>query len=195
MHSVIDPAILYFGTPVALISSQNPDGTPNLAPISSVWWLGRTAMLGFGARSHTPANIVRTGQAVINLPSVEEVAAVNRLARTTGSNPLPPHKVAMGYEYAADKFGVAGLTPIASDLVAPPRVAECPIQLEVVLDAAHPIAEHDDERRGKLVSLEMRVVRVHVTDAVRMEGHADRIDPTKWRPLMMSFQRFFGPVR
>ena len=49
MHNVIDPAILYFGTPVVLVSSVNPDGSPNLAPMSSAWWLGRSCMLGFGA--------------------------------------------------------------------------------------------------------------------------------------------------
>jgi flavin reductase (DIM6/NTAB) family NADH-FMN oxidoreductase RutF len=38
-------------------------------------------MLGFGARSHTPANIQRTGECVLNLPSVKQVAAVNVLAR------------------------------------------------------------------------------------------------------------------
>src|SRR3954454_1512666 len=124
---MIDPAILYLGTPVVLVSSENPDGTPNLAPMSSAWWLGRSCMLGFGARSHTPANILRTGECVLNLPSVAQVAAVNRLARTTGSSPVPPHKVAMGYRHEADKFGVARLTPVPADLVSPPRVAECPV--------------------------------------------------------------------
>jgi len=76
MHSVIDPAILYFGTPVVLVSSLNPDGSPNLAPMSSAWWLGRSCMLGFGARSQTPANIQRTGECVLNLPSVHEAPAV-----------------------------------------------------------------------------------------------------------------------
>jgi flavin reductase (DIM6/NTAB) family NADH-FMN oxidoreductase RutF len=79
VHSVIDPAILYFGTPVVLVSSVNPDGSPTLAPMSSAWWLGRSCLLGFGARSHTPANIQRTGECVLNLPSVAQVAAVNRL--------------------------------------------------------------------------------------------------------------------
>src|SRR5918999_3486890 len=96
-YTVIDPAILYFGTPVVLVSSTNPDGSSNLAPMSSAWWLGRSCMLGFGARSHTPANILRTGECVLNLPSVAQAAAVDRLARLTGSNPVPPHKVAMGY--------------------------------------------------------------------------------------------------
>lgn len=35
MHSIIDPAILYFGPPVVLVSSTNPDGPVNLAPMST----------------------------------------------------------------------------------------------------------------------------------------------------------------
>ena len=192
MHTVIDPAILYFGTPVVLVSSTNPDGSPNLAPMSSAWWLGRSCLLGFGARSQTPANIQRTGECVLNLPSVREAASVDRLARTTGSDPVPPHKRAMGYRHARDKFALAGLTPLASELVAPPRAAECPVHLEATLQAVHPLADSDPARRGALVALEVRVVRVHVHASIRMEGHTDRVDPLRWRPLVMSFQRFFG---
>ncbi len=32
--------------------------------------------------------------------------------------------------YEKDKFGAAGLHPLASELVRPPRVAECPVQIE-----------------------------------------------------------------
>jgi flavin reductase (DIM6/NTAB) family NADH-FMN oxidoreductase RutF len=191
-HTVIDPAILYFGTPVILVSSTNPDGSDNLAPMSSAWWLGKSCMLGFGARSHTPANILRTGECVLNLPSVHQVAAVNRLARTTGSDPVPPHKIAMGYRYERDKFRVAGLSRLPSDLVAPARAAECPVHLEAVLEASHPLAQSDEQRRGNLIALEVRIVRVHVDPAIRMNGFADRIDPRKWRPLIMSFSEFFG---
>lgn len=192
MHTIIDPAILYFGTPVVLVSSENPDGSANLAPMSSAWWLGHTCVLGLGARSHTPANIIRTGECVLNLPSVREVAAVDRLALTTGSDPVPSYKEVRGYRHAKNKFEVAGLTPLASDLVAPPRVGECAVHLEAVLEGVHPLEERDAERRGKLVALEVRIVRVHVDPAIRMAGHEDRIDPVLWRPLIMSFQRFFG---
>jgi flavin reductase (DIM6/NTAB) family NADH-FMN oxidoreductase RutF len=192
MHSVIDPAILYFGTPVVLVSSTNVDGSPNLAPMSSAWWLGHSCMLGFGARSLTPQNIQRTGECVLNLPSVREVGAVNRLARTTGSDPVPPHKVAMGYHHVSDKFGVAGLTALEADCVKPKRVRECPVHLEATLESVHPLAVRDDDRRGALVAFELRIVRVHVDESIRMTGHADRIDPEKWRPLIMSFQQFFG---
>lgn len=192
MHATIDPAILYFGTPVVLVSSLNADGSANLAPISSAWWLGRSCLLGFGARSHTPANVLRQGECVLNLPSVAQVDAVDRLAKTTGSSPVPPHKQAMGYRHVGDKFGAAGLTPLPSDTVAPPRVAECPVQLEAVLVGHHPIEAAHPDRRGKLVALEVRVVRVHVAEQIRMAGHPHRVDPERWRPLIMSFCEFFG---
>lgn len=192
MHRVVNPAILYFGTPVVLVSTLNEDGSPNLAPMSSAWWLGWSCMLGFGARSKTPANLFARGECVLNLPSVEQVAAVDRLARTTGSNPVPPHKVAMGYRHEPDKFGVAGLTPVPSELVAPPRVRECPVQLEAVLAGTHPLAADDPDRRGSLVGVEVRVVRVHVDESILLAGHADRIDPDAWRPLIMSFSQFYG---
>lgn len=191
-HTVIDPAILYFGTPVILVSTTNPDRSSNLAPMSSAWWLGKSCMLGFGARSHTPANILRTGECVLNLPSVDQVSAVNRLAKTTGSDPVPPHKIAMGYRHERDKFDVARLTPLESDLVKPPRVLECPVHLEAVLEGTHRLAESDDHRRGKLIALEVRIVRVHVSEGIRMSGCSDRIDPRKWRPLIMNFCEFFG---
>ena len=70
------------------------------------------------------------------LPSVHEVAGVNRLAKTTGSDPVPPHKQAMGYRHDRNKFGIAGLTSIESDYFAAPRAAECPVHLEAVLDGS-----------------------------------------------------------
>ncbi|MEO8563543.1 MAG: flavin reductase family protein [bacterium] len=192
MHSNIDPAILYFGTPVVLVSTLNPDGSANLAPMSSVWWLGKSCVLGFGARSQTPANIQRTGECVLNLASVCEADAVDRLAKTTGSDPVPPHKQAMGYRFEHDKFGTAGLSAIASVSVMPPRAAECPVHLEATLESVHPLAVRDPVRRGGLVAFELRIVQVHVAEEIRMTGYSDRIDPDRWRPLIMSFQQFYG---
>lgn len=192
MHTLLDPAILYFGTPVVLVSSLNPDGTPNLAPISSAWWLGRSCLLGFGARSQTPANILRTGHCILNLPDVDAVGAVDRLARTTGSDPVPPHKQAMGYVHVRDKFSHAGLTPLPTAPGLPPRVLECPIHLEATLQAVIPLAVRDVARRGALVAVEVAIERVHVAAHLQVPGAPNRIDPDRWRPLLMSFQRFYG---
>ena len=59
---VIEPAILYFGTPVVLIGSANEDGSFNLAPMSSAWWVGWRCMLGLARNSRTTENMIRTGE-------------------------------------------------------------------------------------------------------------------------------------
>jgi flavin reductase (DIM6/NTAB) family NADH-FMN oxidoreductase RutF len=192
MHENLEPAILYFGTPVVLVSSTNEDGSANLAPISSAWWLGWNCLLGFGARSKTPQNILRTGDCVLNLPSASEVANVDRLARLTGSNPVPSHKRRLGYRFEADKFGAGGFTESPSLQVRPPRVAQCPVQMEATLTAAHALRENDPESRGKLIALEVKIERVHVAERLLMKGHENRIDPDAWRPLIMSFCQFYG---
>jgi flavin reductase (DIM6/NTAB) family NADH-FMN oxidoreductase RutF len=118
---VIEPAILYFGTPVVLIGSSNEDGSPNLAPMSSAWWVGWRCMLGLASNSKSTENMIRTGECVLNLPSADLVDAVNRLARTTGSNPVPAGKVRRGYRHEKNKFDISGLTVLAGETVAAPR--------------------------------------------------------------------------
>jgi flavin reductase (DIM6/NTAB) family NADH-FMN oxidoreductase RutF len=191
-HIVSEPSILYFGTPVVLISSANEDGSANLAPMSSAFWLGWRCILGLNAASKTTLNMIRTGQCVLNLPSVDNVAAVNRLACLTGSDPVPPAKLARGYSYEKRKFETARLTAVPSLTVAPPRVLECPVQMEAVVAAKHDLMQDDDVARGRIVSFEVRVTRVHVHPDIMMEGKLNRVDPDKWRPLIMSFQRYYG---
>ncbi|MHB1021541.1 MAG: flavin reductase family protein [Acidobacteriaceae bacterium] len=191
-HQTMEPAILYFGTPVILVSTVNEDNSYNLAPMSSVWWLGWRCVLGFGAKSKTPLNMIRTGECVLNLPSADMVASVDRLALLTGSNPVPEAKVKRGYRYEPDKFGISGLTPMMSETVMAPRVMECPVQLEAKVVSVHGLAEEDENLRGRLVSIEVKIERVHVAESIRMWGEKDRIDPDKWRPLIMSFQHFYG---
>jgi flavin reductase (DIM6/NTAB) family NADH-FMN oxidoreductase RutF len=192
LHTAIEPAILYFGTPVVLISTDNEDGSANLAPMSSAFWLGWRAVLGLNARSKTTENLIRTREGVLNLPSDALAANVDRLALTTGSDPVPPVKVPRGYRFEPDKFGRAKLTPVASDVVGAPRVAECPVNLEAVVEDVRSLAADDDAQRGKILVFEMRILRVHVHDDIRMAATSDRIDPDAWRPLIMSFQQLYG---
>src|ERR1700761_390154 len=191
-HIVSELSILYFGTPVVLISSANEDGSANLAPMSSAFWLGWRCVLGLNALSKTTLNMIRTGQCVLNMPSVDNVAAVNRLACLTGSDPVPAVKLARGYTHEKYKFEIAGLTPLPSLTVAPPRVLECPVQMEAVVAAKHDLMEDDEVARGKIVTFEVRVTRVHIHPDIMMEGKLNRVDPDKWRPLIMSFQRYYS---
>ena len=192
MHVTSEPNILYFGTPVILIGTTNEDGSYNLAPMSSAFWLGWRCVIGLAAPSQTTKNILRTGECVLNLASVNNVAAVNRLARTTGSNPVPAGKQQKGYLYEPNKFEKAGLTPLPADLVAAPLVQECPVQLEAVLVNAHSLAAEDEVIKNRIMIIELRIVRVHIESSILVNGHANRVDPDKWKPLIMSFQKFYS---
>ena len=154
MHQVTQPAILYFGTPVVLISTVNEDGTFNLAPMSSAWWLGQRCVLGLAAASKTTQNLIRTGECVLNLPS-DAMAAAGRPYR-------PDHRqrsgagrqgAAAATATSATKFETAGLTPVGSLTVQAPRAMECPVQLEAALEAVHPLAESDPAWRGRSLAL------------------------------------------
>ena len=190
-HVRANPAILYFGTPVALLSTLNEDGTANLSPMSSTIFVSWRCVLGLQGNSKTVDNLRRTGEMVINMPSVAQVGAVNRLAKTTGTDPVPQDKVQRGFRYKKDKFKAAGLTQLASEVVQPPRILECPIQLEAKLVAERPLDE-GGPLEGFLTSFEMLVHRIHVDEAILMEGNANRIDPDKWPPLIFNFQQFYG---
>jgi flavin reductase (DIM6/NTAB) family NADH-FMN oxidoreductase RutF len=191
MHVVSKPAILYFGTPVALLSTLNEDGTANIAPMSSTVFLSWRAILGLQANSKTVENLRRTREMVINMPSVHQVSAVNLLAKTTGTVIVPPDKLQRGFRFERHKFETAGLTPVPSETIAPPRALECPIQLEAVLVAERPIDE-GGPLEGFLTTFEMRIHRIHIDDSILMDGHPDRVDPDKWRPLIFNFQQFYG---
>ncbi|MBD7952395.1 flavin reductase family protein [Oerskovia rustica] len=192
VHVTIDPSILYFGTPVVLVSTVGADGRPNLAPLSSIFWLGHTAVIGVGARSQTAINLRETGEVVLNLPSVEQVSAVDRIALTTGRDPVSARKSSVGYRYEPDKFGRAGLTPVGSDTVSAPRAGECPVHLEGRVVDVHALRGDDPVAAGSILAVEIAVTRVHVHESIRLAGSAHRIDPDRWRPLIMSFQQFYG---
>ena len=199
MHKTIEPSILYFGTPVVLISTRNEDGTINVSPMSSAWFLGWGCMIGLGSSSKTPENLLREQECVLNLPSVDQADAVNRLAKTTGSNPVPAAKLARDYRYVKDKLGIAGLTTLPSELVQPPRVAECPVQMEAVLQAAHPFGGFAAQRsfgdhleKAAITAFELKILRVHVNEDLLLAGKANHVNPDKWKPIIMSFARFYG---
>jgi flavin reductase (DIM6/NTAB) family NADH-FMN oxidoreductase RutF len=189
---IIDPAILYLGTPVVLIGTQNEDGMPNLAPMSSAWWLGWGCMLGLNASSKTVENLQRTGQCVLNVPSADLAAHVDRIALTTGSNPVPKNKVGMGFRYVADKFGLAQLTPASGETVMAPRAIECPVQMEAVVEQIAPFGATNPRIRTKMLAIELRITRIHAHPEILVDGNPNRIDPDKWRPLIMSFREFYG---
>lgn len=184
----IEPKILYFGTPVALISSLNEDRTTNLAPISSFWALGWTFMLGLLDETKTAENLGRHPECVINLPSPEMWPQVEKLAPLTGKNPVPDLK-ANQFHFESRKFEAAGLTPVASEIVQPMRARECPVHLEARVLHLHTMSGEKLQQLGGGVAAEVEILRVHVAHHFILgEKH---IDPTRWSPLIYNFRHYF----
>jgi flavin reductase (DIM6/NTAB) family NADH-FMN oxidoreductase RutF len=184
----IEPKILYFGTPVALITTLDADGNANIGPMSSVWALGRTLMLGLETESKTYQNLMDQKECVINFPDSSLFRHVEKIANLTGANPIPEYKKGR-YEYDADKFTSGGFTAIKSEIVKPPRIAECQLQFEAVFKNVLKINDDPVEASG-IAAVEVRVIKIHADEALIIEGK--HIDPKKWDPLIYNFRHYYG---
>ena len=153
--------------PIAFVSTVSPDGRSNLAPFSFFCGVGsEPMMLAFcpaadeagedkdTLRNCLPESEGGTGEFVVNV--VTEAIARQMAAC---AEPLP---------HGESEFDLSGLTPIASSVVKPPRVAECPAAFECVtrqVVRTNPGAPSS----GNLVFGE--VVRVHAIDGLVNERH------------------------
>ena len=155
-HVTPEP-VLYLGTPVVLIGTQNEDGTANLAPLSSAWRIEWRCLLGLQTASRAPQDMKLKQQ--------------------------------LGLVYEPSRSEAVRLTPVTSQTVAASRVLECPIQSEAVVVARHDIGSDDAENAGLKSAFEARVTRVHVHPSLLMDGRENRIDPAKWQPQIMRFQK------
>jgi flavin reductase (DIM6/NTAB) family NADH-FMN oxidoreductase RutF len=184
MFRAIEPKILYFGTPVVLVSSLNEDETTNIAPISSAWALGWNVLIGLGKGGKTYENLGRHPECVLNFPAPHLWDAVERLAPLTGKNPVPTHKQSYS-RFEPDKFAAAGFTPLPAGLVQPQRILECPLQLEGKVVKMIPIGTGDD-----VVAVEVEILKVHAHPSIIIGEH--HINPTAWQPLIYNFRHYFG---
>ncbi|MBE1445852.1 flavin reductase family protein [Paenibacillus sp. OAS669] len=177
----IQPKILYFGTPVVLLSTLNEDGTTNLTPMSSAWALGNRIVLGLGEGGKGAANLLRCGECVVNLPDASHWEHVEKLAKLTGANPVPDYKQEL-YRFEHDKFSAGSFTPLASDVVRPQRVEECPLQIE-----AKVVNLYDTDG---FTIIEVEAQKVHAHEAIML--NEQHINPTAWNPLIYNFRHYFG---
>jgi flavin reductase (DIM6/NTAB) family NADH-FMN oxidoreductase RutF len=184
----IEPKILYFGTPVALISSLNEDGSTNLAPMSSFWALGWTLMLGLLDETKTAENLARHPECVINIPSPDMWQQIEKLAPLTGKDPVPEIK-AKQFRFEKDKFAAASLTAMASEIVKPDRVAECPVHLEAQVTRIQQMGGEKLKELGGGVAAEVEILLVHVSE--EFISDENYIDPQKWSPLIYNFRHYF----
>ncbi|GAA0339136.1 flavin reductase family protein [Bacillus carboniphilus] len=182
---IIKPKILYYGTPVILLTTLNEDDTVNISPISSSWALGHYIILGLGVGGKAFENLTRHPECVINIPNPELWENVEKLAPFTGKNPVPEYKKSNGFTYQQNKFDVSHLTSIDSHSVKPSRIKECPIQMEAKVNKVR-VPEYCQE----LSIIETEVIHVHAHKKIIKDGN--HIDPQKWSPLIYNFRHYYG---
>lgn len=189
----IRPSILYFGTPIALITTLSENENANISAMSSAWALGDRVILGLDVDGQCARNLERTRECVINLPDGSLWRNVERIAPTTGREDVPVDKRAQGYRFEADKFALGGFSRLESALVLPPRIAECPLQLEASVLEIHRPAVLDGTDPGFAI-VETRVLRVHAHANIVIPG-SNHIDTSRWNPLLYVFRHYFADAR
>lgn len=173
--------------PVALVTTVSPAGVVNVAPFS--YFNGVCAMpplisLCIGHRRYngelrkkdTLANIEATGECVVHIPSEELAAQVNQ-----SSAEYPPD---------VSELAELGLTAEPADLVAPPRLLECPIALECKLERVLMLGR-PKALTGMVIA---EVVRFHIDDRV-WDAQRGMVDVERLRPLSRLGGSWYGRTR
>jgi len=151
--------------PIALVSTVDKDGNVNLAPFSNfnafstnppvlVFSASRSGRTG--ETKDTYKNIKETMECCI---SIVEYAMVHQISFASTEFPR-----------GVNEFIKAGLTPIPSDLVKAPRVAESPVHFECKVTQV--IELGDQGGSGNLFLCEVK--KIHVDERVMKDG---KIDP------------------
>jgi flavin reductase (DIM6/NTAB) family NADH-FMN oxidoreductase RutF len=158
--------------PIGWISTINAQGCANLAPFSffnAVCSKPATVLFCPSVRSTDSAskdtlnNVRATGEFVVNIVTEELAIAMNLT-----STEFPPE---------IDEIEAAGLTPIPSKSVKPPRVGESPIHYECrVME----IIDIGDAPGGGSIVVG-QVVHLHVSDEVLLG--TDKINLTRLQPV------------
>jgi len=137
--------------PIALVSTVDEFGTPNLSPYSffNIFSSNPPTLIFSPARrvrdnttKDTLHNALREQEVVVNVVNYDLVQQVN-----LSSAEYPSH---------VDEFVKSGLTPFPSELGAPPRVAESPVSLECIVKDV--VALGEEGGAGNLVICEIKKI-------------------------------------
>ena len=162
--------------PIAFVSSLDLNGIRNLAPFSFFMACSTDPPVVCFVASHrggplpakdTLTNVVATKEFVVNIVSEEFAEKMN----LTSAEVAPE----------VDEFEISRLTPLPSDLVRPPRVAESHAQMECRLRQTLPISNQAGAANTIIFG---DVLRFHVDQAVLADGgDGFKIDPDKLRAI------------
>jgi flavin reductase (DIM6/NTAB) family NADH-FMN oxidoreductase RutF len=154
--------------PIAFVSTIDEQGRSNLAPYSF-----------FNAFSSNPPIVVFSSNRRSSNNTIKDTLHNVRISGECVINSVNYSMVrqmavaSVDFPAGVSEFEKTGLTPIASDLVKPFRVAESPSHMECKVKDIITLGE--DGGAGHLIICE--VVRMHVAKSVL--GERNRIDPNK----------------
>src|SRR5579863_3619836 len=146
--------------PIAFVSSMDSEGNVNLAPFSFFNAFGSNppTLIFSPARSgrtaqtkHTHDNVLEVPECVVNIGHYDMLYQMNLAAHM--------------YPKGANEFVKSGLTPVPSELVKPPRVAEAHVQMECKVKQV--IETSQLGSAGNLVICE--VLLMHISEKVLNE--------------------------
>ncbi|MBT4002710.1 MAG: flavin reductase family protein, partial [Chloroflexi bacterium] len=149
--------------PIAWVSTINEEGKPNLAPFSFFnavcakppTLLFTSNLRGTdGNQKDTLNNIKTNNEFVVNIVSKKLLEAMNQSATE--------------YPSSVNEFQIAGVTPGASKIVNPPRVAESPVSIECKLSQIVKIGD-GGVGSGSIVIGE--ILHVSIADEVLLPNH------------------------
>lgn len=147
--------------PIGWISTRSAAGLLNLAPYSFFTAFNYTPpIVGFASIGYKDSvrNIEETGEFVWNLVTRPLAEAMNQTCAAVAPE--------------VSEFELAGLTPLASNLVAPPRVAESPVAFECRLTQLLQLQDASGQKLPTWLALG-EVVAVHIARRLLVNGVYD----------------------
>ena len=170
--------------PIAFASTIDSAGNVNLSPFSffNVFSANPPIMIFSPARrgrdnttKHTYENVLQVKEVVINIVNYDIVQQMS-LSSTE-------------YGKGVNEFEKAGLTPLASQSIKPPRVAESPVQFECRVNEV--ISLGTEGGAGNLVICE--VLKMHINEAVLDPD--GKIDPVKLDAVSRMGGNWYGRAK
>ena len=170
--------------PIAFASTIDSAGNVNLSPFSffNVFSANPPIMIFSPARrgrdnttKHTYENVLQVKEVVINIVNYDIVQQMS-LSSTE-------------YGKGVNEFEKAGLTPLPSQTIKPPRVAESPVQFECRVNEV--ISLGTEGGAGNLVICE--VLKMHINEAVLDPD--GKIDPVKLDAVSRMGGNWYGRAK
>lgn len=157
--------------PIGWISTINEDGIHNLAPFSYFNAVGDdpphvmfSTVHSNNLNKDTLNNVLATKQFVVNMVTEDLVEQMNLTSQPIAAN--------------ESEFELAGLSPIASSLVKPPRVKECKITMECEMVHHYKL---ENSKTGGATIVIGKIVLFHIDESVLLENY--KINLETYKPI------------